>query len=158
MHSSGLRRSLMFVSNTRIFLKELIVGVWYQHFFGRALRGFTSWPKARCNKTRRTGYVEDRVFLVWGCNFHARVVTPSSNVHELLISVTFGQMLGSADDPIKFLLYPHNPLTCPKHHNVAVVIREVLHKISLRGFTCWMWVLTQRLFIPPISFIMAIKL
>jgi hypothetical protein len=35
MHSSALRLSLMFGSNIRIFLKELIVGALYQHFFGQ---------------------------------------------------------------------------------------------------------------------------
>ena len=64
MHSSALRLSLMFGSNIRIFLKELIVGALYQHFFGHAVRGFTSCPKARDNKTRRTGCVEDKAILV----------------------------------------------------------------------------------------------
>jgi hypothetical protein len=52
------------VSNIRMFLKKLLVGALYQHFFGRAVRGITSWPKNRDNMTRRTGYVEVRAFLV----------------------------------------------------------------------------------------------
>ena len=75
-----------------------------------------------------------------GCSFCEDVTftqekfTPNSNVHEVLICETFGQMLISPDNSINFPCAHMIHWSVLNTINAAVVIREVLHKISLRGY------------------------